>query len=219
MAAVTGVSGSLDAAEGEMQASPSRPDHVGAARGRARGGGRPMKTRVFLIRHGATELATEDRLAGTTDVSLSPVGREQARRLSGRLAHADVAAVYASPLGRTMETAGILAEPHGLPVVARATLREIAHGHWEGMTRTEVERMHGEEYARWGLNPYTFAPAGGETGLSVTARALPALLDIVAAHPGQTVIVVSHKATIQQIRRALASEASGHPGIVWSGRP
>jgi broad specificity phosphatase PhoE len=39
-----------------------------------------MKTRVFLIRHGATELATEDRFAGTTDVSLSAVGREQARR-------------------------------------------------------------------------------------------------------------------------------------------
>jgi probable phosphoglycerate mutase len=70
-----------------------------------------MKTRVFLIRHGATELATEDRFAGTTDVSLSAVGREQARRLSLRLAHADVAAVYSSPLGRTMGTAAILAEP------------------------------------------------------------------------------------------------------------
>ena len=162
-----------------------------------------MKTRVFLIRHGATELATEDRFAGTTDVSLSAVGREQARRLSLRLAHAGVAAVYSSPLGRTMGTAAILAEPHGLPVVARATLREIAHGHWEGMTRTEVERMHGEEYARWERNPYTFAPAGGETGLSVTARALPALLDIVAAHPGQTVIVVSHKATIRLLLSSL----------------
>ena len=161
-----------------------------------------MKTRVFLIRHGATELATEDRFAGTTDVSLSPVGREQARRLSGRLAHAGVAAVYASPLGRAMETAAILAEPQacrswpGRPC-------EIAHGHWEGMTRTEVERMHGEEYARWELNPYTFAPAGGETGLSVTARALPALLDIVAAPPGQTVIVVSHKATIRLLLSSL----------------
>ena len=96
-----------------------------------------------------------------------------------------------------MGTAAILAEPHGLPVVARATLREIAHGHWEGMARTEVERMHGEAYARWERNPYTFAPARDETGLSVTAQALPALLNIVAAHPGQTVIVVSHTATIR----------------------
>jgi broad specificity phosphatase PhoE len=160
-----------------------------------------VKTRVFLNRHGATELATEGRLAGTTDVSLSLVGREPARRLRGRLAHAGVAAVYASPLGRAMETAAILAEPHGLPVVAR--VREIAHGHWEGMTRTEVERMHGEAYARWERNPYTFAPARDETGLSVTPRALPALFDIVAAHPGQTLIVVSHKATIRLLLRSL----------------
>lgn len=162
-----------------------------------------MRMRVFLIRHGATELATEDRFAGTTDVSLSAVGREQAHRLSLRLAQASVAAAYSSPLGRAMETASILAKPHGLPVVARAALREIAHGHWEGMTRTEVERLHGEEYARWEMNPYTFAPAGGETGLSVTARALPALLEIVAAHSGQDVIVVSHKATVRLLLSAL----------------
>jgi probable phosphoglycerate mutase len=162
-----------------------------------------MRTRVFLIRHGATELANEDRFAGTTDVPLSAVGREQAGRLSQRLAHASVAAVYSSPLGRCMETAALLAEPHGLAVVATAALREIDHGHWEGMTRTEVERMHGEEYARWEMNPYTFAPARGETGLSVTARALPALIDIVAAHPGESVIVVSHKATIRLLLSSL----------------
>jgi hypothetical protein len=71
------------------------------------------------------------------------------------------------------------------------------------MTPCEVERVHGEEYARWERNPYTFAPAGGETGLSVTARALRALLDIVAAHPGQTVIVLSHKTTIRLLLSSL----------------
>src|SRR5439155_15574022 len=44
---------------------------------------------------------------------------------------------------------------------------------------------------------------GGETGLSVTARALPRLLAIVAAHPGQTVVVVSHKATIRLLLSSL----------------
>lgn len=158
---------------------------------------------MFLIRHGVTELSTEDRFAGATEVPLSAVGREQIRRLSVRLAHLSVAAVYSSPLGRCMESASILAEPHALPVVARAALREIDHGHWEGMTRTEVERLHGEEYARWEMNPYTCAPTGGETGLSVTARALPALLGIVAAHPGQGVIVVSHKATVRLLLSSL----------------
>lgn len=162
-----------------------------------------MSTRVFLVRHGATELSAEDRFAGSIEVRLSDRGREQVQRLAGRLTPVVFAAVYASPLGRTMETARILAGPHGLPVIVRDGLREISHGHWEGMTRAEVEAKHGEEYAHWEKDPYTFAPEGGETGLSVTARALPALLEIVRAHPDQHVLVVSHKATVRLLLSSL----------------
>ena len=76
-----------------------------------------MSTRIFLIRHGATVLTAEDRFAGATDVELSDEGREQARRLGERLRTEKIVSVYASPLGRTMETAGIIARPHGLEVV------------------------------------------------------------------------------------------------------
>lgn len=55
----------------------------------------------------------------------------------------------------------------------------------------------------WERDPYTLAPAGGETGLAVTARALPALLEIVTAHPDQNVLVVSHKATVRLLVSAL----------------
>jgi broad specificity phosphatase PhoE len=154
-------------------------------------------TRLFLVRHGSTELSAEDRFAGETDVALSDVGREQLRKLSDRLAGEPIAAFYASPLGRTMETGRILAAPHGKPVVPDPRLREISHGHWEGKTRAEVEREYPKEYARWEGDPFSFAPPGGETGLSVTARALPAVLEIVDAHPGEYVLIASHKATIR----------------------
>jgi len=88
-----------------------------------------MTTRIFLVRHGATELSAEDRFAGETDVALSTVGRDQARRLATRLASEPIVAVYASPFSRTMETARILAEPHGFSVVPQDGLREISHGH------------------------------------------------------------------------------------------
>ncbi len=154
-------------------------------------------TRIYLVRHGATVLSAEDRFAGETDVALSDEGRQQLRKLARRLAHEPIAAVYASPLGRTMETGRILAEPHGKTVEARDGLREVSHGRWEGKTRADVEKEFPEEYARWEADPYSFAPSGGETGLAVTARAMPALLEIVAAHPGVPVIVASHKATIR----------------------
>lgn len=160
-------------------------------------------TRIFLVRHGATTLTAEDRFAGATNVQLSEEGRQQARCLAERLADVSVTAVYASPLDRTRETAEILAKPHRLPVETRDGLREISHGHWEGMTRQDVEEKFPAEATAWEEDPYTCAPEDGETGLAVTARALPALLDIVRAHLGESVIVVSHKATIRLLLSSL----------------
>jgi broad specificity phosphatase PhoE len=160
-------------------------------------------TRIFLIRHGATMLTAEDRFAGSTDVKLSDHGRGQAARLAERLALEKITAVYASDMGRTMETARILAEPHKIEVQPRPGLREISHGHWEGMTRREVDEAFPGEAKEWDHDPYTFAPPGGESGLAVTARALPTLLDVVRAHPGGQLIVVSHKATIRLMLSSL----------------
>src|SRR4029079_10228664 len=162
-----------------------------------------MSTRVFLVRHGATVLTAEDRFAGATNVQLSDEGREQVRRLATRLQGENITAVYASPMDRTVETAKILAEPHGLEVKTRDGLREMSHGRWEQMTRKEVEQAFPEEAAAWEKDPYTFAPAGGESGLAVTARALPILMDIVREHPGECVLIVSHKATIRLLLSSL----------------
>jgi broad specificity phosphatase PhoE len=160
-------------------------------------------TRVFMVRHGATVVSAEDRFAGTTDVKLSDEGREQTRRLAERLSQEKIAAVYASPLSRTVETAQILAAPHDLEVQTRDGLREISHGHWEQMTRREVEEKFPDEAAEWEKDPYTFAPKGGESGLAVTARALPALIDLVREHPGENILLASHKATIRLLLSSL----------------
>jgi len=162
-----------------------------------------MHSRVYLVRHGATVLTAEDRFAGATEVELSEEGREQVRRLAARLAGEKIAAVYASPMGRTVETASILAGPHALEVQTRDGLREISHGRWEQMTRREVEAAFPEEAAAWEKDPYTFAPVGGESGLAVTARALPVLMDIVRKHAGDDVLIVSHKATIRLLLSSL----------------
>ncbi len=162
-----------------------------------------MHTRIFLVRHGATVLTAEDRFAGATNVQLSDEGREQARRLSARLGDEAITAVYASPMDRTMETASILAAPHHLTIHPRDGLREISHGHWEQLTRAEVEDKFPEEAAAWEEDPFTFAPDGGESGLEVTARSLPVLMDIVRAHPQGNVLIVSHKATIRLLLSSL----------------
>lgn len=154
-----------------------------------------MTTRVYLIRHAATTLSAEDRFAGSTDVPLSDEGRDQAKRLANRLSAFKPAAIYCSPMDRTVETATILAKPHGLKPIPSDGLREINHGHWEGRTRTEVIDQFPEEMEMWDADPFGYAPSGGETGMSVMMRAVPVLQEIVTTYPNQAVLVISHKAT------------------------
>jgi len=152
---------------------------------------------VYLVRHGATLLSAEDRFAGATGVDLSDEGRKQASRLGERLRDDDIRAVYCSPMSRAVETARIVAGHCGLDFQLSDGLREIHHGRWEGLTRQEVETRFAQEYDDWQHDPFTFAPEGGESGVSVLARALPVLREIVVRHAGETVLVVSHKATIR----------------------
>jgi broad specificity phosphatase PhoE len=168
-------------------------------------------TRIYLVRHGATQLSAEDRFAGAVDVELSEEGKFQAARLAERLADDNITAVYCSPLTRTIQTATILAMPHKLPLIHQDGLREIHHGHWEGMRRADVEAQFPDEYAAWEEDPFTFAPQGGEAGVNVIARALPVIREIVLEHRGQNVLVVSHKATLRLlISTLLGFDARGY---------
>jgi len=170
-----------------------------------------MSTRVLLVRHGATALTAADRFAGTTDVLLSDEGRGQSARLAERLKGEDLDAVYASPLQRSMETAQLLSAPHRLPVVAEPAFREINYGRWEGMSRSEVENQFAGEYATWQDDPFAVAPTGGEPGISVLSRALPAMRRLVERHRRGCVVVVSHKGTIRLlISSLLGFESRGY---------
>ena len=162
-----------------------------------------MTTRLYLVRHGATPLSAEDRFSGAANVYLSAEGRSQVGHLSHRLADDDISAVYCSPLDRAMETAELIARPHRLDLIPRDGLREISHGHWEGLSRREVEGQFPEEYAAWETDPFTFAPLEGESGISVLARALPVIREIVVNHKDKNVLVVSHKATLRLLISSL----------------
>lgn len=165
--------------------------------------GAMITTRLLLVRHGATVATEEDRFSGSSGTELSDAGRWQAARLGERLAPQQITALYSSPLSRARDTAQILAGHCGMAPIIRDGLQEIGHGHWEGLKREDVEQRFADEYAAWEADPFTFAPAGGESGVAVLARALPVVRDIVTTHPGGQVVVVSHKATLRLILTSL----------------
>src|SRR5688500_20331640 len=104
-------------------------------------------TRIYLVRHGATQLTAEDRFSGSSGVELSEEGRWQAARLGERLAREGVHAVYSSALSRPMSTARIIAGECGGERVHIEALREIRHGRREGVTRRDGEAQVGDECA------------------------------------------------------------------------
>lgn len=168
-------------------------------------------TRIYLVRHGATNLTAENRFSGASGVELSEDGRWQAARLGERLQRHGVDAIYCSPLSRTVETAAIIGGRCGLTPIPMPGLEEISHGRWEGLTRQEVEERFPGEYETWEEDPFTYAPEGAESGVAVLARALPAIRAIVTKHPQQRVLVVSHKATIRiLISSLLGFDARGY---------
>src|SRR2546423_9897193 len=159
--------------------------------------------KILLVRHGATTASAEERFAGSSDVDLSEKGLKQARRLAARLARTRIDTAYCSPMKRAVLTATTILQSRGITPVQMPELREIDHGHWEGLVHKEVERRFASEYAAWSADPFNAVIPGGECGSAVLERDLPALNRIVADHPRQTVLVVSHKATNRLLVAAL----------------
>jgi probable phosphomutase (TIGR03848 family) len=153
-------------------------------------------TRLLLIRHGANDAQKEGVLTGwTPGVHLNEIGRAQVQALAQRLAPVDLAAVYASPLERTLETAEAVAAPHELPVVVREDLGEVRIGRWTGEPLEKVRKRR--LWRKVQFVPSVMRFPGGESFREVQARAVAELERVCAKHPKQTVAVVSHADVIK----------------------
>jgi broad specificity phosphatase PhoE len=146
---------------------------------------------LLLVRHGETDWNAAGRLQGHTDRPLNDYGRMQARRLAEQLHGDGIAAIYASDLVRARETAEILGERLGLPVVLDADLREKNWGTWEGLTPDERLNVEFE----------------GETTEEHRERVLRAVRRIAERHPGRRVVVVTHGGSLRRIQAAVAGAA------------
>jgi broad specificity phosphatase PhoE len=153
-------------------------------------------TTILLARHGETAWNHEGRWQGWADPPLNDTGRAQARTLAEQLSATPFDAVYSSDLERAHETAVIVAEPHGVPVVADPGLREIDIGSWSGLTRSEIEaRFPG------------FERPDGERRDQHAARVLDAVQRIARDNSGRRVLLVTHGGTM----RALHGHVSDEP--------
>lgn len=156
-------------------------------------------TTAYLVRHGATNDNLEGRFQ-RYDVPLSREGREQVRHLAARLGGlgSRPAHIYASDLLRTRETAGIIEERLPVPVSTTPHLRELDAGDWKGMLRSEVDAAWPGAFQEWlKAGGVTRLPGKeGESVADVVRRSHAFFRDAVAAHRGDSFVVVSHGWTL-----------------------
>ncbi len=154
-------------------------------------------TKIIFIRHGQTEWNLTFRYQGHTDIALTELGRRQAHCVAQRLANEPLAAIYSSDLSRAWETAETIAACHTLPVVAKPALREMNFGDWEGLTYGGIVSAWPAEMENFFRAPAEVAIPGGEKFSALQHRIGAALDEIIAAHPDETVAVVSHGGAIR----------------------
>jgi broad specificity phosphatase PhoE len=158
---------------------------------------------IYLVRHGQTEFNREDRFQGRVDSPLTELGIAQARAVGARLAAIAAAdpsdwRIEVSPLGRTRQTARIIAEAMGLPEAGiEPRLIEVSYGDMESLTRSEVD-------ARWphlvGVRGTFGRAPGGETLDELDARARSWLAE---PRPADLRLVAVAHASIGRMLRGL----------------
>ena len=165
--------------------------------------------RLVMLRHGQTEFNAGSRMQGQLDTELSDLGRDQAVAAAEVLAKRQPLLIVSSDLRRALDTAVVLGERSGLPVVVDTRLRETHLGDWQGMTHLEVDAAAPGARLAW-RNDATWAPHGGESRVDVAARGMPVIAELVAEQtewgadePERPVVLVAHGGLIAALTAAM----------------
>jgi probable phosphoglycerate mutase len=165
------------------------------------------RTRLILVRHGATAHSAEHRFSGRNDLPLNEDGRAQAAALAARR-FGNIAAVVTSPLRRARETAEVLADALGMrPTVADA-FTELDFGAFEGLTLAELRERFPAELAAWLASPDT-APPDGESFTALARRVRNGRTALIAKYPDANIVVVTHVTPIKMLVRAALDAPPG----------
>jgi broad specificity phosphatase PhoE len=154
---------------------------------------------IIFVRHGQTADNIANRLSSATPgAALSVRGIDQACVLAELLGKRELAAIYASPLRRAMQTASVIAEGRSLPVIVDDGLREMSCGANEGRNDPGVYQHLDYVWRAWTDGGDLTEKAGpeGESAQEILDRSTTSLARICRDYPGGTVLVVTHSGII-----------------------
>jgi broad specificity phosphatase PhoE len=158
------------------------------------------ETTLYFTRHGQTEWNLQGRMQGHQDSPLTASGRLQAEWLKERLEAVPFEAFYSSTSPRAVSTARIIQGERPGELRTKDELREINMGLWEGESIEVIREKDAEQFQNFWEAPHLYQPSGsGETYAALLERVIPVLQDIVTAHSGGNVFIVTHRITLKAI--------------------
>jgi alpha-ribazole phosphatase len=174
-----------------------------------------MRTSIWLVRHGQTELNKARRYQGATDSPLTPFGRQQAEALAQRLRRIPFKLAVTSPSMRARLTAETILGDRAAQTIEDARWAETHQGRWEGLTYHEVCAHYPQEAVARFADALHGRPSGGESLAEVAARVAAGWAALLQQNPGGRVLVVTHATPIQLILCALSGLT---PALHWRWR-
>jgi len=159
---------------------------------------KPPGIQIILVRHGETEWNRIQRFQGRSDLPLNQKGKEQAHALASALKNESIAAIYASPLARAIETARHIGRFHpSAPLLEEEGLIEMDLGDFDGMEARLWATKHLEFLKAWEKNPAHLKMPGGECLQEVQHRAVDTLERISQQYePGSALLICTHNFVI-----------------------
>jgi broad specificity phosphatase PhoE len=167
---------------------------------------------LYLIRHGTTTMNVENRYRGRRDVPLDAQGWADAVEAARELSPLGLAAVYAGPLRRTINTAQVIADECRIPDVRILHgLVNLDYGEWEGMTSEEAAMFDPHAFKLYSESPDQAVCPNGERLADGQERMLTAIRLIGERHGGESVAAVTHAVMI----RLAVAKLTGLSGPKW----
>ena len=174
-----------------------------------------MRTSIWLVRHGQTELNKARRYQGATDSPLTPYGVRQAEALAHRLRRIPFKIAVVSPRLHAQVTAEIILAARDLLIVDDLRWGETHHGRWEGLTYREVRTRFPQEAVARFADALHGRPSGGESLAEVAQRVAEGWSALLQQNPGGRVLVITHATPVQLVLCAVSGMA---PTLHWRWR-
>ncbi len=149
---------------------------------------------IYLLRHGDT--GRQGCYIGSTDVPLSPVGRQQVIDTARTLKQKNIDKVLCSPMLRCRETFEQLDLP--IPCQINGLLKEVDFGRWEGKSFAEIAADDAEAVAAWIKDPRHFCFPGGEA-LADFYKRVTAIMKILVEDHSEHILLVTHGGIIRHL--------------------